>query len=221
MSNELKALEGTVVTTSDAVSAWKTNQAKIETAIADANDRLAKAEGRRKALALDANLGNATAIAEIAKARTESARAEQDLSDLQHALSDAGKKLNETEAAAAQARHSLALHQAKILMRERISVAAKLDSIIAEFTAALGEYDRLAHEIKSVPNLLARNLHGSMANGEQIDGDRRVRSALPRVMLRFYRGALHEESPAMSLEASEIQTWSLAPILETPTSKAA
>jgi predicted nucleic acid-binding Zn-ribbon protein len=219
MSNELKALEADVVTTADAVSTWKTNQARIQTAIADANDRLAKAEALRKDFALDANLGNAQATTGIAKARAEYTNAEHDLSDLQHALSQVGVKLAEAEAAASQDRHHLALHQAKCLMRERIAVAAKLDSIIGEFSAALAEYDRLGHAIKTVPDLLARNIHG-MAHGEEIEGNRRVRSALPRVFLRFFPGALHEERPAMSLEASEIQTWALAPV-ETTTAKAA
>ena len=219
MSNELKALEGTVVTTSDAVSAWKTNQAKIETAIADANDRLAKAEALRKDFALDANLGNVQATTAIAKARAESTNAEHDRSDLQHALSQAGVKLAEAEAAAIQARHHLGRHQAGLLMRQRIRVAARIDAAIAEFSAAYSEFDDLGHKIKTMPDLLARNLHG-MANSEEVDGNRRLRSALPRVFLRFFVGALHEERPAMSLEASEIQTWALAPLVE-PTTAAA
>src|SRR5258705_7198975 len=107
-----KALHGAT----RAVSEWTANQAKIETAISDANARLAKAEANRKKFALDANLGNPDAIKEIASSRAEHAAALGDTADLGQALSDAKARLIEAEREAKAACQALHRYQAEILI---------------------------------------------------------------------------------------------------------
>ena len=214
------ALEKSVVDTARIAEEWASNVSKIEVQIANAHSRLEKSESQRKRFALDASLKNPDAIAGIAKARAEQSAAEGDQADLSHALSQAKARTIEAESEAKIARKDLAGYQAELQMRQRIQVAARLDAVIAEFSLAFQEFEKLGHQIATVPDLFARNMHGAMSQAEEIAGDLRVRSALPKWFLKFFPGALHHERPQMSLEASEIQTWNLAPA-ETTTAAAA
>jgi chromosome segregation ATPase len=214
-----KHLEQKVAETAGAVDLWKKNQVRIEAAISDANDRLAKAAAHRKASALDASLGNPKATAELAQARAEHAAAQGDLADLGNALNDAVAKLAEAEVAARSARAALARFQAEIEMRRRIGLAARVDAAIAALADALKEFDAAGSEITSL-DALPHGMMGSSAisRTEEIAGNRRIRAALPKSFLRYFPGSLHEERPAQSLEASETAVWSLP---AEPTAKAA
>jgi hypothetical protein len=120
------------------------------------------------------------------------------------------------------ARHELARFEAGFLARERVKAAARIDTLISELSAALTDFDKLGHQIGNMPGLLPTNPHMSgISRIEEIRGDQRVRSALPKVWLRFFPGALHSERAQMTLEASEIQIWSSLASLETTTTKAA
>jgi hypothetical protein len=136
-----------------------------------------------------------------------------------HALPAARAALAEAEAAAKSTRAALARFQAEIEMRRRIGIAAKVDAAIAALAAALKEFDGSGQEIAGL-DLLPHGMFGtaSISRVDEIAGARRIRAALPKTFLRYYPGALHEERPAMSLEASEIQVWSLP---EKPAAKAA
>jgi chromosome segregation ATPase len=216
-------LEKTIADTAKAVEGWQSNIKKIESQIANAHSRLEKSEAQRKRFALDASLGNAQATAAISAARAEAAAAAGDVNDLGHALSQAKARLIEAEGEAKRARHELGRFEAMCRMRERVKAAARIDAVISEFSAALAEFDKLGRQIANMPGVLASDRLGStsISQMEEIQGNRRMRSALPQVFLRFFPGALHEERPKMDLEKSEIQTWgSLAPA-ETTTTKAA
>jgi hypothetical protein len=206
------------------VEEWAANIRKIESALANANTRLEESEARRKEFALDASLENPQAIEEITKARAEHANSDQEIADLQHALGGARLKLAAAEKAEASARYELAHLEAGCLARERVKIAAKIDALISEFSAALASFDELGNRIVHMPGLLPSDPRApgmTISRTEEIEGNRRVRSALPRVWLRFFPGALHEERAKMTLEASEIQTWGRLALVETNEAKAA
>jgi hypothetical protein len=204
------ALEKAVADTARVVSDWKTNQGKIETAISDANARLAKAEANRKKFALDANLGNSDAIKEIATARAVHAAALGDTADLQQALSDAKARLVEAEAAAKTARSNLARFEVEILQRKRVDIAGKLDAVSAEFARLYREYEALGREIVNMPDALPPNMHG-ISNVEGAVGARRVRASLPAFFWKLFPGAIHDEMKTENLATSEARFWNLAP----------
>ena len=216
-------LDKSIADTAKVVESWKSNIEAIEAQIANAHSRLEKSETQRKRFALDASLKNPDAIAGIAKARADQSAAEGDQADLRHALSEAAARLIEAEREAKIARHELGRFEAMCLIRERVKVAARIDAVISEFSAAFAEFDNLGRQIANMPGVLASDTLGStsISQMEEIQGNRRMRSALPQVFLRFFPGALHEERPKMDLEKSEIQTWGSLAAAETTIGKAA
>jgi hypothetical protein len=212
-------MEKQVAETARVVSDWKTNQAKIETAISDANVRLAKADASRKKFVLDANLGNPDAIKEIAKARAENNDALGDTADLGLALSDAKARLIEAEREAAIARNNLAEFEAEVLKRRRIDVAGQLDAAIAAFADLYREYEKLGDEIINMPDVMPRSLHG-ISNVEGAQGARRVRASLPRFFWKLFPGAVYDEMKTENLATAEARFWNLLPPVETTTKAA-
>ncbi len=200
------ALQHVVEDSARVVSDWKTNQAKIQTAIADANARLAKAEAHRARFVLDANLGKPDAIEEVAKARAEHAAALGDLANLGQALGDAKARLGEAEREAANSRNQLARFEAERLIRKRVEVAARIDAISADLASAFGEFENLGKEIMSRPTHIMH--HGMVTACESAVGLARVASALPAFVktLRFDHGMKPEK-----LEVAEAKFWNLPP----------
>jgi hypothetical protein len=203
-------LDKAVADTAKTVESWRSNIKAIEAQIADANSRLEKSEAHRIRFALDASLGNAQAITEIAKARAEQSAAAGDVNDLSHALSQGKAMLIAAEGEAKRARNNLAKFMAEVLMRKRVDVAGQLDIVIADFARLYGEYDRLGGQIVNMPDAMPQNMHG-MSNHEGAVGARRVRSALPAFLERVFPNALHDEQQKESLAVSEARFWNLPP----------
>jgi chromosome segregation ATPase len=200
------------------VEKWKANQNSIEAQIANANARLAKAAAHRKEFALDASLGNAKAVAEIAKARTEHAVADGDLKDLAVALDGAAQRLVEAEAEARKANRALAKFEAEALKHQRIHMAGSIDGAIADLTRLLAEFESLGEDIAN-KDAAAPNIHGMSSDNSQAIGWRRVAAAMPASMARLYPGAHHDEIQKMPLALSEARFWNLQP--EHPKAKVA
>jgi hypothetical protein len=220
MSEEEK-LAADVAATSSTVSDWRSKIASLESQAAELNGVVTKAIASREGHALSALLGDARAKAAISSARASQHLAEEELADvINYAIPASKTALAAAEAAAASARGALAKHRAEIEIRRRIGIAAKVDAAIAALAAALKEFDDSGTGITSL-DVLPHGMFGSSAISrfEEIVGARRVRSALPKSFIRFYPGALHEEMPAASLEASETRIWNLPP--EQPEKKAA
>jgi hypothetical protein len=220
----LQSLEKAVSEAEAKVADWRRSIAAIETQMNTANATLARASEHRAAHALQASLGAAAALEAVKHARGELHNASQTIEDLQISLPEAQAHLAEAEKCAASARHELARFEAGCLARERVKAAARIDTLISELSTAFAVFDKLGHQIGNMAGLLPTNPHMSgmsMSRTEEIRGDQRVRSALPKVWLRFFPGALHSERAPMTLEASEIQIWSSLASLETTTTKAA
>lgn len=200
------ALEKALMDTARVVSEWTTNRVKIEVAISDANARLAKAAEHRQRFALDASLGNPKATAEIIKHRAEHACAQNDLIDLQHALSAARLRLVEAEGEAKTARNNLARFNIGVMIRKRIDVAGQLDDVIADFARRYRAYEALGHEIINTPDALPQNGFG-MTNHEGALGARRVRASLPAFFWKLFPGAIHDEMKTENLATSEARYW--------------
>src|ERR1700722_5889273 len=113
------------------VADWRRSVATIEGQLHAAGLTLTKAKEERDRHAMAARLGDPTAKAAIAHARTETHAAEQDVIDSQIALPKAQEHLALAERDAASARHRLAKLLAEGKMRERIAVAGELDVAIA------------------------------------------------------------------------------------------
>jgi chromosome segregation ATPase len=211
-------LERRVEETAGAVAHWQQNKARIETQIADATARRAKAATLRKAVALDASLGNPKAIADLAQARAEHAAATGDLADLSNALDDAAPKLADAEAAAASAHRALTKHHAEIRMRRRIGRAARVDAAIAALAAELQEFDADGADIANTPDTLpAANMFGTSSIGrlDEITGNRRLRAALAAAMgtrlEKVFPNANYDEKRPETLTSSEARIWNLPP----------
>jgi hypothetical protein len=218
--NDEKTLQDAVTETVSAVSDWKEKNRSLDAQARDLDGIITAATTHREDKALSALLGDANAKAAIAKARAQQYEAEQELADIaRYAKPAAAEALAAAEIAAQSARGALARHQAEIEMRRRIGIAAKIDAAIAALAAALKEFDAAGSEIASL-DVLPRDMFGSssISRTEEIAGSRRIRAALPKSFLRYYPGALLEERPAMSLEASETAVWSLP---DEPAAKAA
>jgi hypothetical protein len=211
-------LDKAVVETAKTIETWQSNIKAIEAQIADANSRLEKSEAHRIRFALDASLGAAQAITEIAKARAEQSAAAVDVNDLSHALSQAKAMLIEAEREAKIARNNLARFMAEILMKKRIEVAGQLDAAISDFAHVFAQYEELGATIINMPDAMSHNVHG-MSNHEGAVGARRVAAALPASFLKFFPNSLHDEQKKESLAVTESRFWFGEPA-ETTTSKA-
>jgi hypothetical protein len=217
-------LEKQVASTADVVQQWRNTIAQIETRLNAANLVRTNAKGTREAHALRAQMGNADSVAAVKNARGEDRDAAATIEDLSVALPAAEQELAAANKAEALARHELVRFEAGCLARERIEAAARIDTLISELSAAFSDFDKLGVQIGNMPGLLPENPHMSgmsISRTEEIRGDQRVRSALPKVWLRFFPGALHSERAKTTLEASEIQIWSSLASLETTKAKAA
>jgi chromosome segregation ATPase len=219
IETELQTLEKGIVESTAVVERWRANLNSINTQIADAQARLAKAAAHRKEFALHAKLGNAQASADLAKARAEQVVAEADLKDLSVALDDTNLQLHEAEAAAASANRALAKFEADGLKRERIVLAGEIDSAIAELARLLAEFDDLGAAITAKEPAPA-NIHGMPGDNSGVIGLRRVAAALPTSMKRLFPGAHHDEIQKMPLMTSESRIWNL-PTLAPVETKAA
>jgi hypothetical protein len=221
---ELQRLEKAVIETAAVVAEWKNTVAKIQTEFNIAALARDNAKKARATHALKAAMHDAHAVAEIKAAWAAQTAAEQTLANLAEALPAAEEELAAAIKAETSAIHELARFEARCLARERVKAAARIDTLISELSAAFADFDKLGHQIGNMPGLLPTNPHMSgmsISRTEEIRGDQRVRSALPKVWLRFFPGALHSERAQMTLEASEIQIWSSLASLETTKAKAA
>jgi hypothetical protein len=202
-----KHLQDQVDKAAAVVVEWQDTIASIASQFETANRSIAAAKRVRETHALRAARGDADAIAEIQRARNEQFLGEQTVGDLKVALKGAEEQLATAKREAEKAQFALAKHDAEILMRERVKVAAHMDALIAEFSAALAEFDKLGGQIVNTPGLFTPNIHGVMAHFEETEGNRRIRSALPKAFLRFFPGSYNDERPRMALEASERTMW--------------
>jgi hypothetical protein len=214
-----QALEQSVIECEAKVADWRRSIAAIETQLNTANLALMRASEHRAAHALQASLGDATAIAAIKHARSEQDSAEQTIGDLSLSLPQAQAQLAEAEKNAASARHALAKLQAEGLMRQRTEVAGQIDEVVAEFTRLFTEYEKLGREIANMPDILPANIFG-MTNHDDALGWRRVRACLPKLLDRVYPNAQHDEMKKEALAISEERHWNLPPV-ETDETRAA
>jgi chromosome segregation ATPase len=213
----LQTLEQAVTAANATVADSRARITKIETKIADANSRAAKAATDRQHFAFDASQGHPQASAEIIKARVAHASAEQDVLDLQHALSEAALRLVEAEREAQTSRTNLAQFELQILQRKRVDLAGEMDEAIAVFARLYAEYQELGSEIANVPDAIPQNRFG-VTSHEAALGARRVRAAMPAFVQTLFPGSHHDEIQKMPLAMSEARHWSLP---ETATAKAA
>jgi hypothetical protein len=156
-------------------------------------------------------LGSADAKADIARARNQQREAEEEIADLiRFSIPAAQEALATAEREHKAACGALERHEAEIEMRLRIRDAAEVDDAIIVLVAALKKFEARGSTIMGF-DVLPGGMMGSstISRTAEIVGHRRIRAALPKSFLNFYPGALHEETPATSLEASERRTWSL------------
>ena len=208
--SEKQQLERAVETAEAKVADWRRSVATIEGQLHAAGDTLTKAKEKREQHAMAARLGDATAKAAIAHARSETHAAEQDVIDLQIALPEAQAQLASAERDAASARHGLAKLLAEGKMRERIAVSGEIDVAIANLARLYADYTRLGSEIVNMPGALPQNGFG-MVNHEGAMGVRRVAAALPPFVQKLFPGSLHDEIKKEPLATSEARHWNLAP----------
>jgi hypothetical protein len=214
----LQVLEKRVEETAEVVRGWKNTVSQITTERNVATMARDKAKNTRATHALKAAMHDTHAVSEVKAAWAAQTAAEQTLANLAEALPAAEQELAAANKAETSARHALARFEAGCLARERVKAAARIDTLISELSAAFSDFDKLGLQIGNTPGLLPDNPHMagmSISRTEEIRGDLRVRSALPKVWLRFFPGALHSERPALTLEASERQIWSSLASLDT------
>jgi hypothetical protein len=198
-------LRKAVADTARVVEELKTDhQAKIEVAIADANARIAKAEHHRQRFALDADIGNPQAKAEVAKAFAEIRNAEADRLRLQQAPA----AFLEAEREAGNARRMLAKFEVEILQRERVEIAREIQKeALRNLERLYLRYEELGGQIiAKMPDALP-GMHGY----EAALGRDRVKNSLPDFIwkLFFPGGAVYAKEA--DLAASERRQWGMPP----------
>jgi hypothetical protein len=206
--SELQRTELAVGEAEAKVADWRRSVATIEGQLHAAGLTLTKAKEDREAHAMSARLGDATAKAAIARARTETHAAEQDVIDLQIALPESQTQLASAEREAAAARHALAMAKARERMKERIVVAGEIDAVIADLTKLIVKFEGLGQEIS---NTDSRTNAFGMSNHESAIGLRRVRAALPKIFDRIYPNAAYDEMKKEKLSTAEAAHWNLPP----------
>jgi hypothetical protein len=211
-----KQLEAKVSETAASVTNSKNSIAKIQTQLNSANLALTRARKERESHALQASLGDATAVAAIKAARDAQRDAEALLDDLRVALPAAEASLAEAEKAAASAKAALSRFVAEGLMRKRIENAAQIDAWLAAGASLFDVRAKLGTEIVNM-DVMPRTMHGT-SNYEEAMGARRLRASLPAWISKLFPGAVHDEMPRQPLAISEAQFWSLPP--EQPDEKA-
>jgi len=208
----LQALEKAVDEAAAKVADWRRSVAGIETQLNTANLALVRAKETRQTHALKASLGDdAEAVAQIKHARSEQHSAEQIIGDLQIAHPEALASLAEAEKIAAGARNALAQFMAGQVMKERIALAGQIDSVVADLTQLLVEFEKLGHEIANSPGIMPSNMFGMVSNDDAI-GLRRVRASLPKIFDRVFPNAQHDEMKKENLATTEARHWNLPPI---------
>jgi hypothetical protein len=204
----LQELDELVAENESVVADWKRSVAALETELNTANASLARAKGHRETKAMAARLGDATAIAAIKAARSEQHAAEQDIVDLQIALPEAQAQLAIAKKNAASARHAVAKVIAGQKMVARVKVAGQIDSVVADLTQLLSEFEKLGNQIANMEVAVPHNMLG-MSNHENAIGLRRVRAALPKLFDRIFPNSLRDEMQKTPLEKSEAAHWNL------------
>jgi chromosome segregation ATPase len=205
---ELPRLEKIVDESAQTAEGWRSKVRSIEAQIAKAHSRCEKADAHRKNFALEASLGNPQAIGEITAARVEFANAEDDITDLQHALDGAKLKLAEAEREAKTARNNLTTFELNILKRKSVAAAVHVDNAIAAFVRAFSDFQKIEDEIG---NANVPNVHGIYAD-HGASTLRRVRAALPKLFERIMQPAVYDEMQKMPLAKSVASHWGLPPI---------
>lgn len=216
-----KSLEKAVAEAEAVVTGWQAKISALESQAAELNTIVTKAIASREGHALSALLGDANAKAAILKARSDQGSAEQNLADIGHAVPAARAQLASAEIAAQSARTALSHHQADLLKRQRIGVAAKISDMFAALAPLIDEFDDLGMQIANTPDLFPRNMFGTGSLGQldEVIGHRRLRAALPARFEKIFPGALFDEKRKESLFDSEVRIWNLPP--EQPEKKAA
>ena len=94
-------------------------------------------------------------------------------------------------------------------MRERVALAGQIDSVIANLTQLLIEFEGLGREISNADT--RTNMFG-MSNHEGAIGLRRVRAALPKIFDRIFPNSQYDETKKEPLARSEADHWNLPPV---------
>jgi hypothetical protein len=113
----------------------------------------------------------------------------------------------------------LSKFRSDILKRRRIDAGAELDAVIADLVKVWARYEKLGAEILNMPDAVPASSTFGMLNHEGVMGLRRVAASLPKFMISWFPGALHDELKKEPLATSEARFWNLPP--EHPEQKAA
>jgi hypothetical protein len=208
-----ETLQAAVTAATENVSSWRGKIASLESQAAELSGIIAKSTAAREGRALSSLLGDPAAKAAITKARAEQHLAQEELADIaRYALPAAQEALLAAEREAQSARTALAHHQADLMKRERIQIAAQIDDAIAALLLLVDKFDSVGASIANVPDLYPLNAFGTgMGQLDEIRGDRRLRAAISKRFEKIYPGAGFDEKRKESLFDSETRIWNLPP----------
>jgi len=207
----MEHLQQRVEDTAAVVQAWGSAISRLEAELNTANLAVMRAKKQRETHALKAAMSDEAALAAVKQARIEQQSAEATIGDIEISLPQARAELASAEREAAGARRAVARVMAEQLMKKRIEVSGRIDSVIADLlTPLLDEYEKLGGEIVNMPDVVSRSIFG-VASNESALGLRRVRAALPKIFDRIYPNAQYDEMKKAPLEKSEAEHWNLPP----------
>jgi hypothetical protein len=218
MSNE-RDLEDAVAKTAAIVAATSSKLMGLAGQVADWNSAIARATAERERHALAGLSGDASAAAATKKAIAEQRVAQENLETLALAIPAAKLELDRADRAAQGARSALSKFRSDILKRRRIDAGAELDAVIADLAKLWWRYEALGHEILNMPDAVPASSSFGMLNREGVMGLRRVAACVPKFMISWFPGALHDELKKEPLATSEARFWNL--VSEQPADKAA
>jgi hypothetical protein len=210
----MEHLQQRVEDTAAVVQAWGSAISRLEAELNTANLAVMRAKKQRETHALKAAMSDEAALAAVKQARIEQQSAEATIGDIEISLPQARAELASAEREAAGARRAVARVMAEQLMKKRIEVSGRIDSVIADLlTPLLDEYEKLGGEIVNMPDVVSRSIFG-VASNETALGLRRVRAALPKIFDRIFPNAQYDEMKKAPLEKSEAEHWNLPPVDE-------
>ena len=210
----MEHLQQRVEDTAAVVQAWGSAISRLEAELNTANLAVMRAKKQRETHALKAAMSDEAALAAVKQARIEQQSAEATIGDIEISLPQARAELASAEREAAGARRAVARVMAEQLMKKRIEVSGRIDSVIADLlTPLLDEYEKLGGEIVNMPDVVSRSIFG-VASNETALGLRRVRAALPKIFDRIFPNAQYDEMRKGPLEKSEAEHWNLPPVDE-------
>lgn len=148
---------------------WAKNIETLRDKEIEARARLTEAQDTRKRVALDAELGDATAKQQLTEATEQLRTAELELETLSAAVEQAEARLTVEQQQAVQARRKAMIERLKELSGERIETCEEIEKAVAVLAARIKKYDTGTRALVALLGTTSRQLSSAWRLRTYID----------------------------------------------------